>query len=97
VFWLMLEKTAVELCIEDPGVETDLLVDADLAVMTSVWLGDLSFEEALRSGGVRLMGARRLTKAFPTWLMLSHFAGVTRPGAANDSIAHPATEAVSAS
>jgi DNA-binding HxlR family transcriptional regulator len=79
VFWLMLEKTAVELCIEDPGVEAELLVDADLAVMTSVWLGDISFEEALRSGGVRLMGPRRFTRAFPTWLMLSHFAGVERP------------------
>jgi DNA-binding HxlR family transcriptional regulator len=81
VFWLMLEKTAVEICVEDPGVETDLVVDADLAVMTSVWLGDMPFEEALRSGSVRVMGARRLTGAFPTWLMLSRFAKVIRPGA----------------
>jgi len=81
VFWLMLEKTAVEICVEDPGVETDLVVDADLAVMTSVWLGDMPFEEALRSRSVRVMGARRLTGAFPTWLMLSRFAKVIRPGA----------------
>jgi DNA-binding MarR family transcriptional regulator len=78
-FWLMLEKTAVELCIEDPGVETDLLVEADLAAMTSVWLGDISFEDALLSRRVRLMGPRRLSSAFPTWLMLSHYAGVARP------------------
>ena len=51
--------------------------------MTSVWLGDVPFAEALRSGGMRLTGARRLTSAFPTWLMLSHFAGVARPSAAN--------------
>jgi len=81
VFWLVLEKTAVEICVEDPGVETDLVVDADLAVMTSVWLGDMPFEEALRSRSVRVMGARRLTSAFPTWLMLSRFAKVIRPGA----------------
>jgi len=89
VFWLMLQKTAVEICIEDPGTETDLVVDADLAVMTSVWLGDMPFAEALRSKGVRLMGPRRFTAAFPTWLMLSHFAGVVRPSAENDLAARP--------
>lgn len=86
-FWLLLQKSAVELCVEDPGIETDLVVDADLALMTSVWLGDISFEQALRSRGLRLMGPRRLTDAFPTWLMLSHFAGVVRPGAANGWVA----------
>jgi len=89
VFWLMLEKTAVEICVEDPGVEIDLVVDADLAVMTSVWLGDMPFEEALRSRGVRLMGPRRLSGAFPTWLMLSHFAGIVRPRVANALVADP--------
>src|SRR5437773_26531 len=79
VFWLMLEKTAVEICVEDPGVEIDLVVDADLAVMMCVWLDDMLFEEALRSRAVRLMGPRRLSGAFPTWLMLSHFAGIVRP------------------
>jgi DNA-binding HxlR family transcriptional regulator len=88
MFWLMLEKVAVEICVEDPGVEIDLVVDADLAVMTSVWLGDMPFEQALRARGVRLTGPRRLTAAFPTWLMLSHFAGVVRSRASNDLIAN---------
>jgi DNA-binding HxlR family transcriptional regulator len=89
VFWLMLEKSAVEICVEDPGLDVDLVVDADLAVMTAVWLGDMPFAEALRTKGVRLTGPRRLTNSFPTWLMLSHFAGVVRPRIANDLVAHP--------
>jgi DNA-binding HxlR family transcriptional regulator len=80
VFWLVLERTAVELCIEDPGIETDVVVDADVATLTAVWLGDICFEEAVRSKGVRLMGPRPLTRAFPTWLMLSHYADVVRAG-----------------
>jgi DNA-binding HxlR family transcriptional regulator len=84
VFWLMLERTKVELCIEDPGVEIDVMVDADLAAMTLIWLGDLSFEEAVRSKGVRVTGPRRLASAFPAWLMLSGYADVPRPGAAAD-------------
>ena len=83
VFWLVLERTAVQLCIEDPGIETDVVVDADVAALTAVWLGDISFEEALRSKGVRLMGPRPLTRGFPTWLMLSQYAAVVRPGPAD--------------
>jgi hypothetical protein len=81
-FWLMLERASVEICIEDPGVEIDLVVDADLAAMTAVWLGDTSFDEAVRSKAVHVMGPTRLASAFPSWLMLSHYAGVARPGTA---------------
>ena len=54
-------------------------VDADLAAMAAVWLGDIPFEAALRAGTIKLNGPRALTKAFPSWLMLSHFATVPRP------------------
>jgi len=79
VFWLLLARTDVELCIEDPGLDPDMEVEADLAAMASVWLGDTSFDAALRSHRVRLKGPRRLTSAFPAWLKLSHYAGVGRP------------------
>ena len=79
LFWLLLERTQVDLCIKDPGFEVDLCVEADLAAMAQVWLGDITFEHAQRSGKVRLSGSRELARAFPTWLMLSHFAAVPRP------------------
>jgi DNA-binding HxlR family transcriptional regulator len=79
IFWLLLERERAELCVEDPGFEVDLYVEADLAAMARVWLGDVSFDAVLRSGEVRLTGPRALAKAFPSWLMLSVFAGVPRP------------------
>jgi DNA-binding HxlR family transcriptional regulator len=79
IFWLMLERAQVDLCVEDPGFEVDLYVEADLSAMAKVWLGDESFDAMLRAKEVRLIGARELAKAFPSWLMLSHFAGVARP------------------
>jgi DNA-binding HxlR family transcriptional regulator len=78
VFWLMLERTQVDLCIDDPGFEVDLYVEADMAAMAKVWLGDVPYASALRAGEVRVVGPRDLAKAFPSWLMLSHFAGVPR-------------------
>jgi DNA-binding HxlR family transcriptional regulator len=79
LFWLVLERTQAELCIKDTGFEVDLCVEADLAAMAKVWLGDITFEHALRSGKVLLTGSRALAQAFPTWLMLSRFAAVPRP------------------
>ena len=79
LFWLMLDRTQSDLCVEDPGFEVDLFVDADLAAMVEVWLGDCTFEHAMRSGKVRLTGPRELAQAFSSWLMLSHFANVPRP------------------
>jgi DNA-binding HxlR family transcriptional regulator len=79
LFWLLLDRTKADLCIEDPGFEVDLHVDADLATMAKVWLGDCTFEDAVRVGKVQVTGSRDLARAFPSWLMLSHFAKVPRP------------------
>jgi DNA-binding HxlR family transcriptional regulator len=79
LFWLVLDRAQCDLCIEDPGIEVDLHVDADLAAMARIWLGDITFDEALRSRKVQLTGSRELARAFPSWLMLSHFAAVPRP------------------
>jgi hypothetical protein len=39
----------------------------------------VSFPEAIREGRLHVQGARKLRIAFPTWLMLSHFAHVVPP------------------
>jgi DNA-binding HxlR family transcriptional regulator len=93
IFWLILEPTLVDLCIDDPGFEIDLYLEADLAAMAKVWLGDAPFESKLRSGEIRLLGPRPLARAFPSWLMLSHYAEVPRPEsmAAEVQRPHPRT------
>jgi DNA-binding HxlR family transcriptional regulator len=78
-FWLLLERMDVDLCIRDPGFEVDLCVEADLATMAKVWLGDLTMDAVLKSAKVRLTGSKELVREFPRWLMLSPFAEVPRP------------------
>jgi DNA-binding HxlR family transcriptional regulator len=78
IFWLLLQPAQVDLCVEDPGFEVDLYVDADLASLAKVWLGDITFDAARRCGAVQLTGPQELRRAFPSWLMLSHFASVPR-------------------
>ena len=83
--WLVASRVEVDICIKDPGFGIDLVVAADLGAFTRVWLGDVSFEQALRSRDVRLEGPRDLARAFPGWLLLSHYAGVARPRSARAS------------
>ena len=89
LFWLILERSQADICIEDPGFEVDLYVDADVAAMAKVWLGDESFDGAVRSKGVVLVGSRELTRLFPTLLMLSRFAAVPRPAPAPSAAQMP--------
>jgi DNA-binding HxlR family transcriptional regulator len=83
--WLIASREDVDVCLKDPGFGVELVVAADLGAFTRVWLGDVSFDQALRSRGVRVEGPRELVRAFPGWLLLSHYAGVARPRPARAS------------
>jgi hypothetical protein len=80
--WLILGREAPDVCLKDPGFDVDLVITADAGAMARVWTGALTFAQAVRSGGLRLEGPRDLVRAFPTWLLLSHFAHVERPARA---------------
>jgi DNA-binding HxlR family transcriptional regulator len=83
-WWLVLNRPEVDLCLKDQGFEVDLIVDADLATLTRVWMGDMPLQDALGGGLIRPDGPRKLVQAFPTWFGLSLFAGVDRPAVASE-------------
>jgi DNA-binding HxlR family transcriptional regulator len=78
-FWLLLERSDVDVCLTDPGFEVDLYIDADIAAMVEVWLGDTTFADAVRARTIIISGSPSLAKQFPSWLQLSHYAPVARP------------------
>jgi DNA-binding HxlR family transcriptional regulator len=81
-WWLLLQRPEVDLCLKDPGFEVQVVVDAQAAAMARIWMGQLEFTQAVRSGAVRLEGPRALVQALPGWLLLSHYAHVARPARA---------------
>jgi DNA-binding PadR family transcriptional regulator len=81
--WLVLERSGVDVCMRDPGYDVDLVVGADVGALARVWAGHLAFAEAVRSGGIKLEGAKALVQAFPGWWQLSHFARVLQPARAS--------------
>lgn len=68
-WWLLAERPdEVEICIKDPGYETDVVVVADLREFTEVVLGRRPLAQALHDGGVKLQGHPALVRALPRWL-----------------------------
>jgi len=79
-YWLVVEGHGeVDLCWHDPGHPVDLVVEAELATMTGIWVGDYRFDEVLERREVKLRGPSELRRSFPRWLGLSLFAAVARP------------------
>jgi hypothetical protein len=72
--WLVLNASEVDVCYKDPGFDVDLIVTASLLILTSVWLGRVTFAQAVRDETVHIAGVRKLAQAFPTWLMFSPLA-----------------------
>lgn len=70
-YWLVLNPQEVNLCLTDPGFETNLLVRADLATFFKVWAGRMDYREALEEEKVRIDGLPSLARAFPDWFKWS--------------------------
>ena len=80
-WWLVSQHNGVDLCLEDPGFDVDVVVQAPLHVMTAVWMRDVTFHSAVRSLGLKVSGERAICRRLPDWLGAS-------------ALAHPPTAAV---
>jgi DNA-binding HxlR family transcriptional regulator len=78
-WWLVITGDGVDLCDFDPGHPVAATVETDLGTLTRVWRGDLSWKQALHTGGLLLHGPTQARRVVPRWLKLSAFATVPRP------------------
>ena len=86
-YWLMLDPAALtsetecdcaDVCLQDPGFGVDLHVRGALRAMVAIWMGDLSWESAMRQRSIELSGPVELKRQFPHWFERSPFAGIQR-------------------
>jgi DNA-binding HxlR family transcriptional regulator len=75
--WLLLQPREVSVCVTPPGFDSDLVVRADLALFYRLWLGQVEYDAAIRSGGVVVAGPQALVRQLPRWLMWSPMARFT--------------------
>lgn len=90
--WLLLEPSDISICMQNPGFEVDLWVNADLAGFYRYWFGRIEFGEAVELGLISVEGtSTALARAFPTWLKRSHFVPTVRATMTAPAPLQPAT------
>lgn len=67
-WWLVVEKSEVELCYYDPGFEIDLLVTGSLRSVTSVWMGLSRLSQEIAAREVQIDGDPALAREVGRWL-----------------------------
>ena len=67
-FWMVVDGTAVDLCLIDPDRSVDVVLEADLQALTRVWMGDTRFADAAAARTLRTSGAPGMVTALPTWI-----------------------------
>jgi len=77
-YWLLLTKEDVSVCRTHPGFELDVLVTADLSAFFQIWLGQMTFSDALQERLVSIDAIPALAQAFPHWFAYSYAAPTVR-------------------
>jgi hypothetical protein len=73
--FLLLRRSEVSLCGENPGFPEELRMRGSLRTFTAWWRGDLSLPKA-RAAGLTIEGRREWVRAFPSWFLRYAFADV---------------------
>lgn len=73
-WWLVVEHGVADLCRDDPGRETTLVIESTVRALTDVWTGERTPAEALASHELRVLGGEPHARCVWQWLGTSGFA-----------------------
>ena len=77
-YWIVVNKSKVDVCLKHPGYEPDVCVASDLHRFIDSWRGFRSLEQEVKSGRIKVTGSPEMRSAFTSWLLLSGVAHVIR-------------------
>ncbi|HVV23742.1 MAG TPA: helix-turn-helix domain-containing protein [Pseudonocardiaceae bacterium] len=80
-WWLVLGRAHTRVARHRPDVDVALRIECTVAALTDVWLGHLSWLQAVREDAIRFVGERDTARTVLGWIRTSHFAMVRRGGA----------------
>jgi DNA-binding HxlR family transcriptional regulator len=79
LWWLILHRPDVDLCLRDEGFEVDLYVSSSVRVLAEAILGRRDLQQEIWTGRVAVDGPRHLVRDFPGWIGASPFAQADGP------------------
>jgi DNA-binding HxlR family transcriptional regulator len=77
-FWLVLDPGDVSVCVQHPGFEIDVLIQAELAALYEVLFGQTTMARAMREDRLKIDSTPDLIRNFPKWFALSPVAEIVR-------------------
>jgi DNA-binding HxlR family transcriptional regulator len=78
IMWLVLQRSAVDVCLKDPGFEVDLVFRGAISDFVAVYLGHALWRD-LADTALVIEGIPRLAKRLPIWLRLDKVVGKDFP------------------
>ncbi|GAA2384922.1 helix-turn-helix domain-containing protein [Dactylosporangium salmoneum] len=78
-WWLVIAGQDVDVCDYDPGFDVTVTVHGTLRRMVEIWRGDVSWQQGLRDGALRIVGPESVRRALPGWFALASYATAPRP------------------
>ena len=69
--WLLMTMEDVSICMTHPGFDTDVIVTADLRTYFKLWMGRISYQQAIADHGIQIDSTPAYIKAFPSWFAWS--------------------------
>ncbi len=80
-WWLVSDKGEIELCLNEPGGDVDIVIKSPLATMTAVWTCQMNFADAVKKGEIEVFGDNKLVAKLPDWLQASALSQLGSTGA----------------
>lgn len=66
-WWFLLKPENCDLCTSDPGLEPQLYVTTDVRTLTEIWMSQQTWQRAIKSEALKVIGPKHLTKEFYLW------------------------------
>ncbi|MGA8147815.1 MAG: helix-turn-helix domain-containing protein [Gallionellaceae bacterium] len=67
-WWLVTENGEIDLCLNDPGYDVDIVIRCSLKTMTEIWICQKDFRDAVKKGDIKVLGDSKLTSKLQDWL-----------------------------
>ncbi len=70
-WWLVSQNGEIDLCLNDPGYDVDIVITCSLKTMTEIWVCQRHFLDAVKQGDIKVIGDPKLTNKLQEWLRSS--------------------------
>ena len=73
-WWIVVADGLVDVCTRDPGQDVDVYFNTTVRTMSELWMGQISYRNAINSEDLVVSGPRALTRNISDWMKNSIFA-----------------------